>query len=191
MDIKSSIFASRMVASWDQAKKTLGSLGPGWAFRGQRDASWVIATSLDRSKSELSSAVSEQFLLREFQRRAHHYLAAELIPQDTLEWLALMQHHGCPTRLLDWTRSSYVAAYFAMEDVAPNAVAAVWAVDIEWYKKAAVDRASRNDRKIRLSTDFADPTVFDDLIMHNKIKGLVPVLPRRANQRWSSPNLAG
>lgn len=43
-----------------------------------------------------------------------------------MEWLALMQHHGAPTRLLDFTWSPYVAAFFALERATENA--AIWAI---------------------------------------------------------------
>jgi hypothetical protein len=74
----------------------------------------------------------ERDLLLQFQRRAHHYIPNPPDDSDVLEWFALMQHHGVPTRLLDWTFSPYVALYFAIENSPPDTDCAVWAVDTGW-----------------------------------------------------------
>jgi hypothetical protein len=133
-----------------------------WAFRGQLDSEWDLETSLSRAtilsyKTELSTGVQrraaahEKWLLREFQRQAHHYLSDLPAHDQVVDWLALMQHYHAPTRLLDWTRSPYVALYFAVEKSIPLAQkrrslavqrseirsrrekpAAVWAIDCEW-----------------------------------------------------------
>ncbi len=103
-----------------------------WAFRGERDERWPLYSSLSRYLQNFSVAreawpAQEARILRIFKRKAHQFLDKPPDPDDDFQWMALMQHHGAPTRLIDFTWSPYVAAFFAMERTLADGV--VWAMN--------------------------------------------------------------
>lgn len=91
--------------------------------------SWHLETTLEREVPAALRQTAEAELLLEYRKVARNFLQPNEVPAGLLEWLASMQHHGAPTRLLDFTRSPFVAAYFALENASRNDVCAVWAID--------------------------------------------------------------
>jgi FRG domain len=119
--------------SWDAFLKAITTTAySNWAFRGERDASWPLYSSLSRYLQNFWVASrawpdQEDRILRIFKRKAHQFLDKPPAADDDFQWLALMQHHGAPTRLIDFTWSPYVAAFFAMERALGDSV--VWAMN--------------------------------------------------------------
>jgi len=87
----------------------------GYLFRGQSVSDWSLSPSLLRIISGLGPDAGielEQLAAAAFGRQAHHYIDAK--PDNCVDRWTDMQHYGVPTRVLDWTSSPYVAAFFAV-----------------------------------------------------------------------------
>lgn len=88
-------------------------------FRGVKDISYGLVPKVGRYKKFKDYTIEglekeERTMLRLFKERAWSTLTNA--KSSDWEFLALAQHHGLPTRLLDWTRNPLVAAYFAVEE---------------------------------------------------------------------------
>ena len=158
-----------------------------WAFRGEADSCWQLQTSLERivGPEKLKDARGIEFrITREFMRRAHRYLPD--VPKDEiLEWLALMQHHGAPTRLLDWTYSFEVALHVAA--VRPlseprHGKRAIWAIDLDWARDKFEKMLPQNLRGTWKKLD--DPKKLPKILAKERL-GVLQVTPFRLNERIS------
>jgi FRG domain len=98
-----------------------------WLFRGHGDAAFDLIPAIGRQPSAAAYRLAdEKILLEDFVHEAKRYLEADGFTE--LEWLAVAQHHGLPTRLLDWSANPMVAAWFATEDESNSADAEIVAL---------------------------------------------------------------
>jgi len=106
-------------------------------YRGSSDACRPLLTSLDRLggvNPPHSKRGLEAHILRNFIRYSRPHLPTA--PVNEWEVLVAAQHHGVPTRLLDWTYSPLVAAHFATTDPHAARDRAVWRLDWQQVHRA-------------------------------------------------------
>ncbi|WP_226481310.1 FRG domain-containing protein [Natrinema amylolyticum] len=97
-----------------------------YVFRGVPDESFSLETSISRFVGDSGKWNLEPLLLRNFAQ----YAADEIEePRSVWHLLSIAQHYGLPTRLLDWSFSPLVAAYFATYTGDTAHDGAIWAVD--------------------------------------------------------------
>jgi FRG domain len=171
-----------------------------FVFRGQASANWPLATALERALDRCSFITDllgsvlltnrEHWMLHEFKRQARIYIQIAPSDDDDVEWLAIMQHYGCPTRLLDFTYSAYIAAYFAVVDA--EADSAIWAlhwprlrdsVQASWalpYQAGSVLRDYINSLHLQLANGFIGERAVEKASLRS---GCINLEPKRFTER--------
>lgn len=138
------------INEWHQIFDLSTILSSTHIFRGQANSSWEITSSLERALTNHlpydNPAISqylldnrEYWMLREFKRKFHLYSNDKPKNTNNFEWLAIMQHHGCPTRLVDFSNSLFIALYFAVSNTTTDS--AIWCINtnFDFFKKKLND----------------------------------------------------
>lgn len=111
----------------------------GFVFRGQGKSDWHIESSLERLikrfystdiQKKIYPSGFETEMLREFQWKYPNYETANIPKEDeVIEWLSIMQHYGCCTRMVDFTFSPYVALFMAIDSSEGNDEFTIWCLN--------------------------------------------------------------
>lgn len=119
-----------------------------FVFRGQGNADWGLNTSLARMVEghhpnfidKTMPAFYEQRMMEEFQWKYPIYEKSHIPgPEESIEWLSLMQHYGSPTRMLDFSYSMYVAMFMAI-DGSFYPKSAIWALNKSVISERVVEK---------------------------------------------------
>lgn len=178
----------------DELFRSLNELSNRYAYRGHGDESWELRSTLERACGAKFGTdfvdKQERLCVSTFKAKFHLYDKENLQPDSTLAWLALMQHYGVPTRLLDFTLSPYVALYFATEGWSPThpASLAVYAIDYVAMMEASFSYIRSQDRDFNddntsMALDGRQDKVFEDTVNRFSYPILWMTEPARLNVR--------
>lgn len=140
-------------------------------FRGHAVSDWQLVPSVHRHYD----IIGERSLAGRFRLSApsRHSNCPELT--NLASWIALMQHFGLPTRLLDWTGSLLTAAYFAVSHEPKPGPGAIWAL-----VPSELNKASRHGKDVTflLHGDEARPMLaaaFGEAPCEDDVLAVLPV----------------
>ena len=135
-----------------------------WVFRGQLDSEWPLKTSLERKYgANMITSKDEINAIFEFMNKARLHLNFGC---SLLDALAAMQHYGVATRMLDFTRSFFVALYFAFNGGRQARTFrnhAIWAIRVNdaFLKSQGINYKFEEDVK----------TTIDSVTRDNRLRG--------------------
>ena len=177
---------------WSKISQLSSHFLRSFVFRGQENSAWSLSTSIERQKKIgygiYNYSTDEKWMVDEFSRKYQLYCDHKIKDKNWFEYLALMQHFGAPTRLLDFSYSIYIASYFAT--INSNSNCSIWAIN-----NFALKRAFEKSADIKYGTLLKDQ-VNDDMIGYvNSFIGkfgdnisqraVLPVIPKHFSERLS------
>jgi hypothetical protein len=174
-----------------------------FVFRGQGCRNWGLETSFDRRYKNLFGTgaldIDQEYndMFNSFLEDCRYYGVQDEVPnsliakpQDFLEEKG--QHYGLPTRLLDWSSSPYVAAFFSFADErqCTSGFVSVWALDVQEIQRCLkpqdltiIKNPSSNNPRMRMqlglfTRNVSNLVALEDLFrVTNKRFRVVPKFP--------------
>jgi FRG domain len=127
-----------------------------FAYRGLNNSEYKLTNGLKRMGNPYPNM--ERNLIRQFKKYSRHHVVER---DSDWYWLSVTQHHGLPTRLLDWTYSPMIAAHFATSDLNEYSKdSAIWKVNFAKIHKLLqsefTDKLRDNNSNIFLVDDLSD-----------------------------------
>ena len=144
-------------------------------FRGQK-RDWALLPKIARLK-DVDVFAAEREMFNEFKRRSVGYV--DLPPDNDWDYLALAQHHGLPTRLLDWTTNPLAAAWFCVTEpvLPPDGCGVIWS-----YVPDLPDFMSRSEmRRSPFKTERT--AIFESQLISPRIRAQEGVFTIHAPQK--------
>jgi hypothetical protein len=163
---------------------------PGYAFRGQADSDWLLQTTIDRLRNNNPNIkVDYNRNLEAFKYAARGRRNGHVVSLNENEWWSLGQHYGLATPLLDFTRSPFVALYFAFLEENEKYNRAVYALHM--HSVQMKNRDLLKDDSGLASLDIFTPLTDENSRLINQA-GLFVRLPPNTNlEQWVTINFPG
>ena len=183
---------------WELVRSWLRN-GRQWIFRGQGNSAWELSNGIERDVMPSPVFSDEQKIkfekgwfdlerknIQTFQDRFDSYFQGRARPQSMVGWLALMQHYGLTTRLLDFSRSLNVASYMATEKRMPTSRAfSIWAVDVKGIGVFRVGDSSDDKTFIEQQlTDDSYSVAKESLKYQNRLAIIENLSQEDRNANW-------
>jgi hypothetical protein len=197
-DVKN-VFLETELENWEDIFKLNQKFLSRFVYRGQSDNRWNLSTSLERQISRQFPNLTdkdiiplhEREMIREFQWKYPLYSSSSPDKTNLIEWLAIMQHYGSATRLLDFTHSIFVAIYMALiENMGDSAVWAINKIPVDIqvfdkYRELKHEKSVGKDILNKFSIETANDILVNHSFDRNIIKQLYFIEPQFCNERLS------
>ena len=193
------LFFETELENWNDLTRLNHGFISKFVYRGQGDSNWGLSSSLERmvrlyhpNTFDFSGTIRcyEDKILKDFQWKYPVYERINIPKEDdALEWCAIMQHYGAPTRMVDFTYSPYIALYMAIENTSAE-FCSIWCLNQYVYTSPLLETYSRITGE-----NFINPADFEkyiqeqvnmrlgDYVIQDAQPGIFLIRPRIPNER--------